>query len=473
MIQNKSLEEKCGIVGIFTPNKHNLFPMAFIAALGVQHRGQNGGGMVLHTKDKLIKETGEGLLTEIFNEKLRKNLSEPGNWILVHTRYGTNGKWLKENLQPCIEKSKNEKIVVVHNGEFVNLEKPNEDISDTPVFTQKLALTKGKNWEEKIKKVLSEMKGSYSLIIGIKNKLYFARDPFGIKPLVLGKIDNNWVVTSETHALDKVGAKRIRWIKPGEIGIIDKNGLEIIKKGNFKGEKFCDFEWAYFSRPDTLLPIKMGTGYKSVLDFRYKCGQLLAKKNKIKADLVVGVPDSGVPFATGFASETKIPYRQIIIRDHFDIDGNRRLFMGDSEINSIGKKVLGKLSLDPDEKNWKDKIVIIGDDSCVRGNVSKEITKAVKAMGAKEVHWVFGFPQVNYTCHLGVSMRTREELIAFRFNGDNQKIAKEIGAESVNYISNEDFIKAKSGKKNNGCNGCVTGNYPVDKNGQINSCLAK
>jgi amidophosphoribosyltransferase len=469
------LQEKCGIIGIFTPEKHNLFPMAFVAALGVQHRGQNGGGMVLQTGNKLIKETGEGLMAEIFNEKLRKNLSEPGNWILVHTRYGTNGKWLKENLQPCVGEIKKEKIVVVHNGEFVNLEKPNEDISDTPVFTQKLANTRGKNWEEKIKKVLGEVKGSYSLIIGIKNKLYFARDPFGIRPLVLGKIDNNWVIASETHALDKVGAKRIRWIRPGEIGRIDKKGLEIIQKGNYNQERFCDFEWAYFSRPDTLLPIKSGTEYKSVLDFRYKCGQLTAKKFKIRADLVVGVPDSGVPFATGFASEAKIPYRQMIIRDHFDINGNKRLFMGDSEINAIGKKVLGKLSLDPDEKNWKDKIVVIGDDSCVRGNVSKEITKAIKAMGAKEVHWIFGFPQVTCTCHLGVSMRTQEELIAFRCHKDVKKIAKEIGAESVTYVSNKDFIKARMGSgkmenpkemeeifsKNGGCGGCVTGKYPV------------
>lgn len=473
------LEEKCGIIGIFSPEKRNLFPVAFTAALGVQHRGQNGAGMVLHSENKLIKETGEGLLTEIFNEKLKEHLSRPGNWILAHTRYGTSGKWLKENLQPCVKGNKNEEIVVIHNGEFVNLDKPNEDISDTPIFTKKLATTKGKNWEEKIIKVLSEVRGSYSLIIGNKDRLFFARDPMGIKPLILGKVDELWVIASETHALDKVGAKRVRWIKPGEIGRIDKNGLEIIQKGNYKQECFCDFEWAYFCRPDSLLPVKRGKACQSVLDFRYKCGQSVAKKNKVKADLVVGVPDSGVPFATGFAAKAKIPYRQVIIRDHFDVNGNKRLFMGDCEINSIRKKVLGKLSLDPDEKNWKDKVVVVGDDSCVRGNVSKEITKAIRAMGAKEIHWIFGFPQVKFTCHLGVSMRTREELIAFNQDGNLKKIAKEIGADSVTYVDEKDFIQARQGDKNKmflksgGCGGCINGNYPISKEGTINECLTE
>lgn len=481
------LQEKCGVVGVFAGEKTNLSPIAFSAALGVQHRGQNGAGMVIFGEKGMIKETGDGLLNDICirNPDFIKNMSIPAKMVLVHTRYGTNGSWDIDNLQPCTASKKGQEIAVIHNGEFVNLEKPNDEISDTPIFTEMLAKSQGENWDERIINTLSLMKGSYSLIIGVDNKLYFARDPFGIKPLVIGKtIDRNWVITSETHALDKAGAVIERWVKPGEIGRISEEGLKIIKESSSKRETFCDFEWAYFCRPDSLLQTE-GKNEQSVLEFRYRCGQIVAQENPMTADLVIGVPDSGVPFATGFAAEAKIPYRQIIIRDHFDINGNKRLFMGDSEISGISQKVLGKLSLDPYEKNWKDKKIIIGDDSLVRGNVSREITRAVRSMGAKEVHWVIGFPQIRNTCHLGVSMRTREELIAFNQLGDNKKIANEIEADSVTYISNKSFLRAKleSGDivlpdnmdeiflRNGGCGGCITGNYPIDKNGTIHPCL--
>ena len=486
-------QEKCGLVALYSKEYVLQLNLALLASVGVQHRGTHGAGTVFKTKKGIVKFTKTGLMREIFSPKVVKKLQKQSKWIMVHARYGTSGDYHKENLQPCVFKSpKGEDITVEHNGEFVKMDsfssslpiKVPKGASDTYIFSILLANAKGKNWDEKLLNTLDSVKGAYSLLIGIGDDLYLARDPHGIRPLTIGTVKDQWLVASETHAFDKVGAKVVRQIKRGEVVHISKNGVDIIRRGAKEKKHFCDFEWAYFSRPDSLLPPNgeddTPSEWLSLTHFRERCGQALAQEAPIrKATFVVGVPDSGLSMATGYANTLGVPYRQAIVRDHYDPEGAQRLFMRDDQIRKIKKKVLGKLSLVPEPRIWKNAIVVIGDDSIVRGNVSMQITKAIFAMGAREVHWIVGYPPVMNPCHLGVSIRTNEELVAARHNGDINKITKEIGATSIHYISPQGFIKARLLSRhfvkpknpqeiflcNSGCGGCLTGLYPIDKQG--------
>jgi len=492
-MSEKIIQEKCGLVAVYSKEHGHQLNIAILAAVGVQHRGTHGAGTVLKTKRGLVQHIGKGLLREVFTKKVVKKIRQKSKWLIIHTRYGTHGGYLKENLQPCICKSpKGEKIVVAHNGQFIQMEKflgeiPKKipkKVSDTYIFTELLAHAKGNTWNEKILNTLDKVTGAYALLIGVGDSLYAARDPHGVRPLSIGSLRNKRIIASETHAFDKIGAKVHRELKPGEVVKIGPSGVEVIRRGSKLAKHFCDFEWAYFSRPDSLLPPN-GEGdrpneWLSVNHFREGCGEALAKEFPVKnATFVVGIPDSGLSMATGYASALGLRYRQAIVRDHFDPEGDQRLFMRDDQIKRIQKKVLGKLSLVPEPRIWKDSIVVIGDDSIVRGNVSAEITKAIFMMGAREVHWIIGFPPVMKPCHLGVSIRSEEELIAARHKGKISGIIREIRATSVHYISNEGFIKARLRNlpfktsenpqelflKNGGCGGCVTGNYPISKEG--------
>lgn len=496
---DQKLQEKCGILAVYTQKPSLNLSLALLAGAGLQHRGQNGAGLSMMTTKGLLKHTGNGLLRDVFKKRVVARFNKKSFWTMVHLRYGTFGGYEACNLQPTIAKSpQGESVAVIHNGEFVadpikkslHHKKFPKGASDTYLFTEFLAAAKGKNWDEKIVNALSHVKGAYSLIVGVGNNLYIARDPFGIRPLVIGQLEKGgWIAASETFALNKISVPVIREIKKGEIIRIDGQGITTIKKGSSNPGNFCDFEWAYFSRPNSIAPTRERPDDRENPDrwisyskFRERCGEVLARETPIKnASFVVGVPDSGLAVAAGYAKASKIPFSQLIIRDHFDPYGLHRLFMRDDQIKLIGKKVLGKLSLVPDRQIWKNAVVVIADDSIVRGNVSRRITKAIFALGAGEIHWVIGFPPVAHPCHLGVSMRSEKELIAHRFHSDPRKIARAIGATSVNYISPKGFITARklSSKvritenpkeiflANGGCAGCITGLYPVSKEGEI------
>lgn len=493
--------EKCGVVGIYSPTSYHLLLHALTAAGGVQHRGQQGTGIALKTKDKIITYKSNGLIKQVFSTQVINRLDKTSDWVLVHCRYGTFGNYQRTNLQPCIVKTKeNDTIAVIHNGEFaatndfVSISKKKtrrrfkKGLSDTYLFSLVLALTNGKNLDEKIVNCVAQVKGAFSLIIGTNNSIYLVRDKFGIRPLMFGKVKNSWLAASETHAFSKVGATIIRQVGRGEIVRIDKRGAVTIKKESNTRSHFCDFEWAYFSRPESRYPTSGDLGedrqpakWLSVSHFRERTGIILASEAPHKnATFVVGIPDSGISLGTGYANALKLPYRQAVVRDHFDRNGQERLFMRDDEMKKISKKVLGKLSLIIDERIWKGAIVVVADDSIVRGNVSSQVTRAIFSMGAREVHWIVGYPAIAHKCHLGVSIRTGEELIATRHNSDPAEIAKELGATSIYYISNVGFIKARlMGKKfvntknpkevflqNGGCGGCITGLYPVTHDGR-------
>lgn len=497
----RSLNEKCGVIGLYLPpsiSRKDQVNIGIKAEIALWHRGQQGAGLTIKDSAGIRTHHGTGEPEQTFPPNKVDDLSNGKTpiWMVGQTRYGTNGSWDKSNLQPMTAYSTNkEPVTVSHNGQFTAIDKMKKEIgeyipddaSDTYVFTRLLAKAQGSS-DEKVVSTLEKVTGAYSLVIGIEDSLYLARDPQGIRPLMLGKIGDGFIAVSETHALDKVGATLIRQIKRGEIVKISKEGVRTIKEGLEGDGNFCDFEWAYFSRPDSSYPLtsedeERPEKWKSVYEFREECGRTLAKEHPIyNASFVIGIPDSGVPASMSYANNLGIPYRQLILRDHYDPNGKGRVFQTDYDREGIPRRVLGKLSLVANPKIWKDRIVALGDDSIVRGDTSKALTRMVLDAGAKEVHWIIGFPQVMHPCHLGVSMRSNEELIAWSKNGDPKKIAEEIGATSVNYISPAGFIRArlKSGidlviprnekeifLANGGCGGCLTGLHPVSQEGIV------
>jgi amidophosphoribosyltransferase len=496
----RSLQEKCGVVGLYFPSadRNSQIAVTVQSLIALWHRGQLGAGLTIGDGKQPITHHGKGTPEQAFPQDTIENLSDGGtpHWVIGQTRFGSYGGWNENNLQPMTSFSNNEPITIAHNGQFTAIKEMKElvkesipnDASDTYIFSRLLAKAEGSSWDEKVMSTLKKVSGSYSLVLGAGDSLYLARDPQGIRPLMLGKIRDGFIAVSETHALDKVGASLIRQIKRGEIVKINKDGVKTIKEGLDGNDNFCDFEWDYFSRPDSSYPLTSEDSgnpekWKSVYEFREECGRSLAIEHPIlNASFVIGVPDSGVPVSIGYADALRLPYRQLIIRDHYDPNGKNRLFQTDYDKNGIQQRVRGKLSIIPSPDIWKDAIVVIGDDSNVRGYTSKSITEMVLGAGAKEVHWIVGFSQVNHPCHLGVSMRTYGELISPNNNGDPKKIAEKIGATSVNYISHEGFIKArlKAGVglvipkdereiflANGGCGGCLTGLYPISKEGVI------
>lgn len=495
------MQEKCGIVALHLPSEssYQLLALTLKAGGGVQHRGQQGVGLAMHTAEGVISHKANGLIKERFTSDILEQFSkkERGDWTLLHTRWGTVGGQGDHNLQPCTSTSPDgTSWSVIHNGEFVVTEMLREklnslypdDVSDTFLFTELLAQTEGASLDERVIKALSQAQGAFSMVIGVENKLYLARDEFGIRPFVLGQINGGYVAASETFALKKIGIEPQFELRRGEISRIDEDGLTIIQDG-FDGQGYpCIIEPAYNSHPGSRISLytdpagRNPAKWKSIYSTRERIGIILAEENKIpNIDYVTGVADSGVPAAIGVAMGARLPYRQVLIRDHYDQFGDIRQFQ-DAILDSIASKVLGKIAPVDEPELFEGKNIIVVDDSGIRFNVSKELTKPFKALGVNEIHWMFGFPPVIKTCHLGVNIRSESELLAAKLNGDVQKIAEYIGATSVRYISPVGFLRALGRKKediimpedpkeiyhaNHVCGGCLTGVYPISKDGVV------
>lgn len=498
-IETDAPQEKCGIFGIFAPEIESsmLVDMTIAAGGGLQHRGQNGVGVKFEgqTREVYPKQLVSDALTKSEVNKFKAN--DP-SWGILHILYGTQGDYGVTNVQPCeAHTSEGERISVIHNGEFIITSEMHKEAgapagaSDTYVVTQLIAKAEGETIEDKLLNTIDRLKGAFSLILTTEEKMLVARDPLGIRPLVFGRIgENGYVFASETHPLNKIGIKTEREIRKGEVMRITRNGMTIIREGEAIPGNFCDFERAYFSRPDSRHPTFENADdgdhhdrWEPHWEFRFRTGEILAEESPIEnATFVVGAPDSGTPFASGFAARSGIPYLPIILRDHYDGTANERTFLGDAEMSQIRSKVKGKLSFIPSER-WKDAVVVIGDDSLVRGTTSKIMVQLARELGAKEVHFVIGFPAVKHPCHLGVSMRGHAELIA----ADGKDVAQEIGADSVRYISHRGFLGARLPEgnivnpkdpdeiflANGGCGGCITGIYPINREGESHRLVKK
>ncbi|OKY79191.1 MAG: Glutamine phosphoribosylpyrophosphate amidotransferase PurF [Candidatus Methanohalarchaeum thermophilum] len=448
------MQEECGIVGI---SSSDTLPFDLYYSLyALQHRGQESAGISTYHEGEMELKREMGLVAEAFGEKDLNQLQ--GNSGIGHVRYSTSGKSRIENSQPLLVSSSEGELSIGHNGHIVNSNKIRKELeeeghvfttgNDSEIIAHLLSknYTKYKDIVKAIKKSMDELRGSYSLILLWEGKIIGVRDPYGIKPLCYGKTSNGYMVTSESVALDTIGAKLIDDVAPGQIVIADEDNLN---KYTYRkeGTAHCFFEHVYFARPDSKIDGKLN------YDCRFNIGKKLGENYPVEeADLVSPVPDSGITFAIGYSEATGITYKESLMKNRYV---GRTFIMPGQEM----RETAVRLKMNPVESNVKGKKIVLIDDSIVRGTTSTQIIKQLKKKGAKEVHLRIGAPPIRFPCHLGIDMATEEELIAN--NNEIKDIEKQIGADSLNYIGIDELIEALNIKKQKLCLGCLTGEYPV------------
>ena len=452
------LKEECGVFGV--SNAKDASALTALGLHALQHRGQEGCGIVTFDGEKYYSEKRFGLVGDNFNEeKVLKNLK--GNYAIGHNRYSTTGENTLRNIQPFFADTNAGGIGVAHNGNLTNSislrNKLVEDgaifytTSDTETIVQLIAKSKRAKTIDKVVDAIFQIQGGYALVMLTQNSLIGVRDPYGIRPLVIGKLGKNYVLASETCALDIIGAKFIRDVENGEIVLIENDELTSIKPFPPKKVRPCVFEYIYFARPDSILDNK--TAY----EHRKNIGIELAKENDVDADIVVPVPDSGNAAALGFSQHLKINYEHGLIRNHYV---GRTFIEPSQKIRSLGVK----LKLNANQTTIKDKRVILIDDSLVRGTTSHKIVKMLYDAGAKEVHVKIACPEIRYPDFYGVDTPTKKELLAA--NKTNDEICKYIGAKSLKFLSLDGLYKAVGFDKRNETypqltDHYFTGDYPI------------
>ncbi|WP_075485364.1 amidophosphoribosyltransferase [Candidatus Pelagibacter communis] len=457
-IYNPRLKEECGVFGI--SNAKDASALTALGLHALQHRGQEGCGIVTFDGEKYYSEKRFGLVGDNFNkEKVLNNLK--GNYAIGHNRYSTTGNNILRNIQPFFADTNAGGIGVAHNGNLTNSialrNKLVEDgaifytTSDTETIVQLIAKSKRAKTIDKVIDAIFQIQGGYALVMLTQNSLIGVRDPYGIRPLVIGKLGNSYVLASETCAFDIIGAKYVREVENGEIVLIENNELKSIKPFPAKKVRPCVFEYIYFSRPDSLI------GGKTAYEHRKNIGIELAKENDTDADIVVPVPDSGNAAAMGFAQELKINFEHGLIRNHYV---GRTFIEPSQKIRSLGVK----LKLNANQTTIKNKKIILIDDSLVRGTTSYKIVKMLYEAGAKEVHVKIACPEIRYPDFYGVDTPTKKELLAA--NKTNEEICEYIGAKSLRFLSIEGLYKAIGFENRNETypqltDHYFTGEYPV------------
>ena len=455
---NPKIKEECGVFGI--SNAKDASALTALGLHALQHRGQEGCGIVTFDGNHYFSEKRFGLVGDNFNkEKILKKLK--GNYAIGHNRYSTTGDNTLRNIQPFFADTNAGGIGVAHNGNLTNSiflrKKLVEEgaifytTSDTETIVQLIAKSKRKKTIDKIIDAIFQIQGGYALVMLTQNSLIGVRDPYGIRPLILGKLNNSYVLASETCALDIIGAKFIREVENGEIILIENGKIVSIKPFPPQKIRPCVFEYIYFSRPDSIL------NNKSAYEHRKNLGIELAKENNLKADIVVPVPDSGNAAALGFAQHLGMKFELGLIRNHYV---GRTFIEPSQKIRSLGVK----LKLNANQSTIKGKKIILIDDSLVRGTTSHKIIKMLYDAGAKEVHMKIACPEIRFPDFYGVDTPTKKELLAA--NKSNDEICKYIGAKSLNFLTLNGLYKAMGFDKRNDnypqlTDHYFTGDYPV------------
>lgn len=456
----KSWNDKCAVFGIW--NHPEASRMVYLGLYALQHRGQEGCGIVSLYEKKHLNQKGLGLVADVFNEVTIDRLK--GDSAIGHNRYSTTGDNNTFNVQPLTANLLSGPLAIAHNGNIVNFQILRRDLqkkgaifqgtSDTESLLHLLSQNPSDNLLNCLKEEAPKLDGAYSFVVLSHDSMIAMRDPYGFRPLVLGEMDNGaggraFVVASETCAFDLIGAKFIREIEPGEIIHFQNKSFTSHKiEKKVQQTSPCVFEHVYFARPDSII---FG---KSVYLVRKELGKTLARENPVlDADLVIPVPDSGVAAALGYSEESKVPFELGIIRNHYV---GRTFIEPKQNIRSFGVKV----KLNPQSEVLKGKKVIVVDDSLVRGTTSKKIVQLVKAFGAKEVHMRIAAPPTVAPCFYGVDTPTKDQLIAANKNID--EIKKFIEADSLGYVSREGLLlAAKSSTAKNFCDACFSDQYPT------------
>ena len=450
--------DECGVFGVFGhPEAANL---TYLGLYALQHRGQESAGIVASTGNDLNLHRAMGEVEEIFQPGVLSKLK--GSSSIGHTRYSTAGDKALLNAQPIMIDCNKGKVAVAHNGNLTNAGEWRRKLehrgsifqtnSDTEVIVHLIARSQARNFPAALGDALNQLEGAYSLLVLTAEELYAVRDPRGFRPLALGKLTapdgrEAWAVASETCAFDLINAQYVREVEPGEMLRISKAGLEPIHFSPPKPHQFCIFEHVYFSRPDSTV---FG---RSVNESRERLGRLLAREHPAEADMIVPIPDSGVPAAIGFSLESGIPFRMGLIRNHYI----GRTFIEPSQaIRNFGVK----LKLNPVRNLIAGKRVVLVDDSIVRGTTSRKLVRMVREAGAKEVHMRISCPPTISPCYYGVDTPTREELIAS--SNTPEEICRYLGADSLGYLSLPGLRQAVNDTAGDFCTSCYTGVYPTD-----------
>lgn len=452
------IKEECGVFGIYGhPEAANL---TYLGLHSLQHRGQESAGIVTSDGTHLYTHREMGLVSDIFTEEVLSRL--PGKNAIGHVRYSTTGSSHVKNSQPIVVTYSRGEIAIAHNGNLTNARALREELeqagaifqstTDTEVIVHLIARSQEETLIKRIIEALMKCRGAYSLLFLSPELMIATRDPYGFRPLVMGRLGDAIVVASETCAFDLIEAEFIKEVEPGEILVINSKGTESIKPFPEVGHKHCVFEFIYFARPDSFI---FG---RNVYQVRRELGRQLAREKPAHADIVVAVPDSGVPAAMGYSEESGLPLELGLLRSHYM---GRTFIEPQQSIRNFGVK----LKLNAIREVLSEKRVVIIDDSIVRGTTSRKIVKMIRAAGASEVHMRISSPPMCFSCYYGVDTPIREELIASSL--DVEEINKYITSDTLGYLSLDGVMKAVENYKSlegkeNFCDACFTGNYPVE-----------
>lgn len=473
---DEKLRDHCGVIGVYlSDHETNASRIGYYGLQSLQHRGQESTGLAVSDGQKVEYFKKLGLVAEAYNNDIL--LSLKGHIAIGHVLYSTSGNATNENIQPFVSRSKLGTLAVAHNGSLVNTEPMKEFLeetgstftssSDTEVIIKLIAKNYKKGLEKALTDTIQLIRGSFALAVMTEKTLIGARDPNGIRPLCLGKLPNGWLLASESCAIDAMGGELIRDIELGEIVIINDDGVLSFNFGEKTSRKTCIFEYVYFARPDSIID-----GI-SVLEARIKMGQVLARESGVAADVVIGVPDSGLGAAQGFSMASGIPYAMGLVKNKYI----GRSFIAPTQAE---REQMVFVKLNAIKHDVQGKRVVIIDDSIVRGTTCRRLIEILRKAGAKEVHFRISSPPVKYPCYLGIDTPERSDLISANF--DTDQICEAVGADSLAFISMDGMIEAleeckhysaiTSGEKkatnNVGfCQGCFLGEYPMPMIGEI------
>ncbi len=446
------MREACGIFGVYAPGE-DVARITFFALFALQHRGQESAGIATSDGKKIQVFARMGLVSQVFDEESLSQLT--GNIAIGHNRYSTTGASRICNAQPIVVGSGENLMAVAHNGNIVNSAHLYKELSekgytfnsttDSEVIANLIHSAPGSDYTEKIRHAMRRIQGAYCLVILTKDQLIAVRDPLGVRPLCLGKINGYWVVASESCALDHIGALFVRDIEPGEIVVIDAKGTRSYREPIEK-KATCIFEYIYFARPDSIVDGRL------VYSARQAMGARLAEEYPVEADLVVGVPDSATVAGIGYATQSGIPQGEGLIKNRYV---GRTFIAPDQRMRDLGVK----MKFNPLRDILNNKRVVLVDDSIVRGTTTPKVINLLRKAGAKEVHMRVCAPPIRHPCFFGVDMASRWELIAAQKSVEG--VREYIGADSLGYISIDGLVKSVGLPKNSFCMACFTGDYPI------------
>ena len=450
--RDDKFHDECGLFGIW--NHAEAANVTYLGLYALQHRGQESAGIAATDGHNFHTEKAMGWVADVFHPERLRRL--PGHRAMGHVRYSTAGSSSLRNAQPITANTARGPIAIAHNGNLTNADALRKEMeadgaifqsnSDTEVILHLLARSPAGPLDEQIPHALAKVKGAYAVLILTPDALYAVRDPYGFRPLTLGRLNDSWIVASETCALDLMEAKPERDVEPGELVVISDAGLRSIRAFP-PGERLqCVFEYVYFARPDSVL------WGRNVHTVRKELGRQLAREHPAEADIVIPVPDSGTSAALGYSEESGTPFELGLIRNHYV---GRTFIEPKQGIRHFGVKV----KLNPMREMLEGRRVVVVDDSIVRGTTSRKLVKMVRQAGARQVHVRISSPPIQWPCYYGIDTPTRKELIASSHHVD--EIRRYLAADSLGYLSLEGMLKATGTDPAHYCDACFTGNYRV------------